>query len=62
LKLIEDDFLSLRNQIEWGYIIPMMITGTLNEHPRSAMEWRAGPNKDNYAEFYDKLTTPEIVE
>ncbi len=62
LKLIEDDFLSLRNQIEWGYIIPMMITGTLNEHPRSAMEWRAGPNKDNYTEFYDKLTTPEIVE
>jgi len=62
LKLIEDEFLSLRNQIEWGYIIPMMITGTLNEHPRSAMEWRAGPNKDNYAEFYDKLTTPEIVE
>jgi 4-hydroxy 2-oxovalerate aldolase len=62
LKLIEEDFLSLRNQIEWGYIIPMMITGTLNEHPRSAMEWRAGPNKDNYTEFYDKLTTPEIVE
>ncbi|MDM8560586.1 aldolase catalytic domain-containing protein [Candidatus Parabeggiatoa sp. HSG14] len=62
LKLIEDHFVSLRNQIEWGYIIPMMITGTLNEHPRSAMEWRAGPQKDNYVEFYDKLTMPEIVE
>jgi 4-hydroxy 2-oxovalerate aldolase len=62
LKLIEDHFISLRNQIEWGYIIPMMITGTLNEHPRAAMEWRAGPQKDSYAEFYDKLTMPEIVE
>jgi len=62
LKLIEDYFIALRNQIEWGYIIPMMVTGTLNEHPRAAMEWRAGPKKDKYAEFYDKLTMPEIVE
>jgi len=62
LQLIEDHFIPLRNKIEWGYLIPYMITGTLNEHPRSAMELRASEDKDKYAEFYDKLTTPEVVE
>ena len=62
LKLIQDHFVPLREQIEWGYLIPYMITGTLNEHPRSAMALRAGPDKDKYLEFYDKLTTPEVTE
>ncbi|RKZ43650.1 MAG: nucleoid-structuring protein H-NS [Gammaproteobacteria bacterium] len=62
LKLIEEYFVPLRNEIEWGYLIPMMITGTLNEHPRSAMALRASPDKEKYTEFYDKLTMPEIVE
>ncbi|MFC1517997.1 aldolase catalytic domain-containing protein [Candidatus Margulisiibacteriota bacterium] len=62
LKLIQDHFVPLREQIEWGYLIPYMITGMLNEHPRSAMALRAGPDKDKYLEFYDKLTTPEVVE
>jgi 4-hydroxy 2-oxovalerate aldolase len=59
LKLIEEHFLALSQEIEWGYIIPLMLTGVFNEHPRSALEWRAGPHKDKFAEFYDKLTTPE---
>ncbi|MBU0580686.1 MAG: aldolase catalytic domain-containing protein [Candidatus Margulisbacteria bacterium] len=62
LKLIQDYYIPLREKIEWGYIIPYMITGMLNEHPRAAMALRAGPDKDKYVEFYDKLTTPEIVE
>jgi len=62
LKLIEEYFIPLRNEIEWGYIIPMMITGMLNEHPRSAMALRASPDKEKYTDFYDKLTMPEIVE
>ena len=62
LKLIQDHYIPLKENIEWGYIIPYMITGMLNEHPRPAMAMRAGPDKDKYLEFYDKLTTPEIVE
>ncbi len=62
LKLIQDYFVPLRNQIEWGYIIPLMITGTFNEHPRAGIEWRAGETRDKYAEFYDKLTRSEIIE
>jgi len=59
LKLIQDHFITLREEIEWGYILPLMLTGVMNEHPRSAMEWRAGAEKDNFTAFYDKLTTPE---
>jgi 4-hydroxy 2-oxovalerate aldolase len=62
LKLIEEHYLPLREQIEWGYLIPYMITGFLNEHPRSAIAVRSGKDKDKYAQFYDKLTTPEAVE
>ena len=62
LKLIQDYYLPLREKIEWGYIIPYMITGMLNEHPRTAIAFRDSPDKDNFAKFYDMLTTPETEE
>ncbi|MCX7727012.1 MAG: aldolase catalytic domain-containing protein [Chitinispirillaceae bacterium] len=59
LQLIQDQYLALREEIEWGYIIPYMITGTLNEHPRVAIAYRKTPDKDNYVKFWDTLTTAE---
>jgi 4-hydroxy 2-oxovalerate aldolase len=59
LQLIQDYYLPLREKIEWGYIIPYMITGNLNEHPRVAIAYRDSPDKDNYVKFFDTLTTPE---
>ncbi len=59
LQLIEDHYLPLSREIEWGYILPYMITGVLNEHPRVAIELRDSPQRDHYARFWDKLTTPE---
>ncbi|MDD5598956.1 MAG: aldolase catalytic domain-containing protein [Victivallaceae bacterium] len=60
LQVIEDVFLDLRQKIEWGYLIPYMITGILNEHPRTAIALRQDPQKkDKYAEFYRTMTTPE---
>ncbi|HEX3020711.1 MAG TPA: aldolase catalytic domain-containing protein [Chitinispirillaceae bacterium] len=60
LKLIQEHYLPLSKKIEWGYIIPYMITGVLNEHPRVAISFRDGADKDDYVKFYDMLTTPEI--
>jgi len=61
LQVIEDVFVKLREEIEWGYLIPYMITGILNEHPRTAIEVRNDPvNCDKYAAFYRRLTTPEV--
>jgi 4-hydroxy 2-oxovalerate aldolase len=59
LELIEQHYLPLSREIEWGYILPYMITGVLNEHPRVAIEVRDSPQRDQYARFWDKLTTPE---
>jgi len=59
LQLIQDHYLPLSKKIEWGYIIPYMITGALNEHPRVAIACRGSNERDDYVKFYDKLTTPE---
>lgn len=59
LKLIQEQYLPLSREIEWGYIIPYMITGVLNEHPRTAIAYRDSPERDDYLKFYDALTTPE---
>jgi 4-hydroxy 2-oxovalerate aldolase len=61
LEVIERRMIPLREKVEWGYIIPYMMTGVLNEHPRVAMALRASDDKDKYAEFYDQLTSPEIA-
>jgi 4-hydroxy 2-oxovalerate aldolase len=55
LEVIEKEFLPLREKMEWGYLIPYMITGILNQHPRSAIALRAGKDKDKYAQFYRGL-------
>lgn len=60
LGMIEKHMLKLREKEEWGYLIPDMVTGMLDEHPRSAMGWRASDKRDRFTEFYDKMTTPEV--
>lgn len=60
LQVFEDVFLDLRKKIEWGYLVPYMITGIFNEHPRVAIAMRQdAENRDKYAEFYRTMTTPE---
>jgi len=54
LQCLQDHFVPLRDKIEWGYLIPYVITAHFNQHPRSAMELRAGDDKDNYVDFYDR--------
>ncbi|WP_018753056.1 aldolase catalytic domain-containing protein [Paenibacillus sanguinis] len=61
LSVLEELLIPLREKEEWGYLIPYMITGTLDEHPRSAMALRASDDKDKTVDFYDKLTTPETT-
>ncbi len=63
LEVLETVFVDLRKEIEWGYIIPYMITGILNEHPRPAMAMRQleGKDRNKFVELHRQLTTPEIV-
>lgn len=59
LEVIEKHMLDMRQKWEWGYIIPYMIAGLLNEHPRVAMAYRNSDERDQFSAFYDKVTTPE---
>jgi len=50
-----DYMIPMRKGIEWGYIIPYMVTGILNEHPRSAIAYRKTDDRDKFAEFYEQM-------
>jgi 4-hydroxy 2-oxovalerate aldolase len=62
LDLIANEFIPLREKIEWGYIIPHAIAGMLNEHPRAAIALRNSSEKESYRKFYDSLTSSLQVE
>jgi len=62
LDLIANEFIPLREKIEWGYIIPHAIAGMMNEHPRAAIALRNSDEKENYRKFYDSLTSSLQVE
>lgn len=55
-QVIQEQLLPLSRTVEWGPFAQYNITGQLNEHPRSAIAARSGERRDNYVEFYDKLT------
>lgn len=57
MGLLQDHIEPLRATVEWGPLIPYNITGQMNRHPRAAMEFRAGPEKDNYVKFYDQVVS-----
>ncbi len=42
----------------WGYDHPYMVTGILNEHPRSGMAFNAEDRSDLVA-FYDEMVAQE---
>ena len=54
LQLLQDHFLALRQQVEWGPLVPYNITGGQHQYLRAAMAVRASTAKDNFVEFYDK--------
>ncbi len=59
LECVQKHFLVLQNQMEWGYQIPYMLTGMLNQHPRAAIAMRAGTAPNDYLAFYDELFEEE---
>ena len=57
IKLLRDQIDPLRDTVEWGALVPYNITGSLNLHPRSAMEFRTTEDKDDYLKFYDQIVS-----
>lgn len=55
LECLEKHVLPLRQKIEWGYDIPYLITGMLNQHPREAMKFMEAKERGSIVEFYDMI-------
>jgi 4-hydroxy 2-oxovalerate aldolase len=55
VALLQNFIEPLRSTVEWGPLVPFNITGQMNLHPRHAIEWRAGDDKDDFIQFYDKI-------
>lgn len=55
IEVIQEIFIPMKADVEWGYHIPYLITGVLNEHPRSAMKIMAEKNLPDLRKFYDDL-------
>ncbi|MBU1196210.1 MAG: aldolase catalytic domain-containing protein [Proteobacteria bacterium] len=62
IAVVEKHILPLREKIDWGYFIPYMISGVLNQHPRAAMALMESEKKNDLLEFYRQMTnTPEMI-
>jgi 4-hydroxy 2-oxovalerate aldolase len=57
VEVIQEYLVPLRREIEWGPSIPYNLTGQLNQHPRAAIEWSEGPERDDFLAFYDKVVS-----
>jgi len=62
LDVIQNHIHSLQQDIRWGYHIPYLITGALNEHPRSAMKWMDTDKRDDFVTFMKEMHDYELLE
>jgi len=59
LECIQQHFIPLREKLDWGYSIPYMLTGQMNQHPRMAIKMRSTHAMDDYVLFYDLVMEKE---
>lgn len=55
IKCIEEEIFPWAQKIEWGYSVPYMTSGVLNQHPRAAMAHMESDNKNKITDFYDSM-------
>lgn len=56
IECIENEILPLQKKIHWGYSVPYMVTGTMNQHPRTAMAvMESEENRDKIVDYYDSI-------
>jgi 4-hydroxy 2-oxovalerate aldolase len=54
-QLIQEHIAPLQRTMEWGALPAYVIGGQHNQHPRAAIAWRASAERDNCADFYDRV-------
>jgi 4-hydroxy 2-oxovalerate aldolase len=59
LQCIQEHIEPKREELGWGFDVPYMITGFLNQHPRAAMRFNASEDRGNLVKFYDMIIEEE---
>lgn len=59
LRCIQSQVEPLREELRWGYGVPYMITGMLNQHPRSAIAFNASADRGDFVKFFDSMIEEE---
>lgn len=62
LDVIQNHVKLWQEKIDWGYHVPYLITGSMNEHPRSAMKWMDSEQKDDFVTFMKEMHDYELLE
>ena len=55
LHCIQEHIEPMREKLKWGFDLPYMMTGILNQHPLAAMKFKAGEGKGDIVQFYDSI-------
>ena len=59
LQFLEKHIVPLKKEgLIWGYDVPYLVTGLLNQHPRTAIAF-TGEKRTDYTEFYDIMTVKD---
>jgi 4-hydroxy 2-oxovalerate aldolase len=59
LQCIRDHIEPMREKLRWGYSIPYMLTGLLNQHPREAMKFMEETDAKDIVSFFDSILEEE---
>ena len=63
LECVDRTIEPLREKLNWGFDLPYLLTGMLNQHPRTALRFKDAQikgGKSDILEFYDSITCEEI--
>lgn len=61
LDLIRTDYLPLMDKYRWGYQVPYMITGILNQHPKTAIAQMDSKDWSDFVRFYEERLADEAI-
>jgi 4-hydroxy 2-oxovalerate aldolase len=57
LDCIQTHIEPMREKLLWGFDIPYMITGLLNQHPRDAIKFNSSDDRGNFTKFFDDIVS-----
>ncbi|MBN2712187.1 MAG: aldolase catalytic domain-containing protein [Planctomycetes bacterium] len=55
MECIRDHIAPMQEDLKWGFDIPYMLTGQMNQHPRAAIKFNESDDRGDYLKFFDMI-------